>query len=405
MASRRNFLKTATATGAAAGALGLTAQAANAEKALETHAADKNLKITAVEPIRIKGARYGEHVMVRIRTNQGIEGIGEGFARESQATAGYITSFGERLIGKEPFRIEAFLSETIAEKVGTGNDWQAAIQAISAIEIALWDIVGKAAGLPVYAMLGGAVRDRIPLYADHGVFKGGFSIDRILMTKEAGFEMFKWDPFRGGGNPGEEQIAKDVETVRKVREAVGPDHRIAIDAHGRYDLHGAKIAARLLEPLDILFFEEPVHYTHPEWFPVLARETSLTLGTGEMLRHIQEVQTIVDTGAIGVLQPELGNIGGILRAYQASLLAAMRGVRIAMHDWCGPVVSRAATHVCAVIPNLLYQEWASTAPEDSWELDLFDPPTRIEKGRIALPDGPGLGFTLNEELVAKRRVG
>jgi len=256
----------------------------------------------------------------------------------------------------------------------------------------------------IHALLGGAVRSHIPLYADHGVFARGFDVDRILAMKEAGFGMFKWDPFQGGGNPGEKAIRRQVEQVVKVREAVGPDYRLAIDAHGRFNVDGAIIAAKAMEPLKIVFFEEPVNFRHPEWFEPIAASTSIPLSTGEMVTCRQEVAAYLKTGALAFFQPEVGTNGGILETVKVAAMCEPFGIRIATHDWCGPIVSRAAAHACAVIPNLLYQEWASCAAEDKWEQELLDPPTEVKNGQIVLTDRPGLGSKLNEKLVKERLI-
>ena len=367
------------------------------------------MKITAVEPFLIRGARgYTAWTLVRVRTDEGIEGIGEGFSfgwgnSEAPAIIGrHIEQLGEQVVGTGLRRIESFADDALANAPAGAHNWASAV---SAIEIALWDIAGKAAGLPVYAMLGGAARDRIPLYADHGVFKNGFSVDRILAMKDAGFEMFKWDPFRGGGNPGAEAIAECVEQVATVRDAVGPDYKLAIDAHGRFHLEGAKLAARALEPFDPIFFEDPMPLDDPAGFQELSRCTSLPLATGELAQSRDVLREFLATGALSVWQPEVGNNGGIVETMKVAAMCETFGIQVAPHNWCGPVVTRAATHVCAAVSNLLYQEWASVAPEDAWERDLIDPPPRIENGRLILPDGPGLGLTLNEDLLAQRRIG
>jgi len=396
---RREFLRTTAAAAAASGGLALGGTCVAAQ-----HAPHAKIKITKVEPILIKATRgYKEWNLVRLHTDQGLTGIGEGFAwgGKARTIAGHIKQLGQSLVDTSPLRIEAFLHRASADPPEDKLAWFAAV---SAIEIALWDIAGQVAGLPIYAMLGGKMRERIPLYADHGVFKHGFDVQRIVAMKEAGYGMFKWDPFQGGGNPGKEAIAAQVQQVAQVRRAVGPDYPLAIDAHGRFDLEGAKLAAKALEPLNVLFFEEPIHYTKPELFAPLAKSTSLTLATGEMLTTRIQLKTFLETAAVGVFQPEVGTNGGILESVKAAAMCEPYGVKIAAHNWCGPVVTRAATHVCATIPNLLYQEYASVAPEDQWELDLLDPPTQLDHGHIIPPEGPGLGSKLNEKLLKERRI-
>ena len=352
----------------------------------------------------MRGTRgYDEWVIVRVVTDQGVEGIGEGFTWSGKAARirSRIEMLGETIAGR-PLEIEGFLARFLPQ--ATDRSWYSAI---SAIEIALWDIFGKMAGLPVFSLLGGPVRKQIPLYANHGVFDGAKSweeqIERILAAKEAGYRMFKWDPFVGMDPGDAKELGKRVDKVWQVREAVGAGYELAIDAHNRFDAAGAIAAAKCLEPLDILFFEAPTK-DDPESLKRVASETSISLATGELTTNRREAKGLLDGGALAVFQPEVGTNGGILESCKTARLAEKYGVRIATHNWCGPIVTRAATHVCASTPNLLYQEYAGGAPRNEWENELLYPPTRIENGTVVLPDGPGLGFELNEELLASRRI-
>ncbi len=363
------------------------------------------IKIERVTPMTLRGTRgYKEWVMVRILTDQGIEGIGEGFAwaGRSAAIRSRIESIGQQIAGKSPVEIEAFLGRFSPK--ATDRNWHAAI---SAIEIALWDILGKMADLPIFSLLGGPVRKEIPLYADHGLFDGAKSweeqVDRVLAAKEAGFRMFKWDPFVGMDSHDVKELGKRVDQVSQVRKAVGEGYQLAIDAHNRFDEAGAIMAARILEPLDILFFEAPTE-DDPGTLKNVAGATDIPLATGELTTTRREAKALLDSEALKVFQPEVGTNGGILESCKTAALAELYGVKIATHNWCGPVLTRAASQVCARTPNLLYQEYAGGAPRNEWENDLLDPPTQIKDGHIVLPDGPGLGFELNEKLLASRRI-
>ena len=159
----------------------------------------------------------------------------------------------------------------------------------------------------------------------------------------------------------------------------------------------------ILEPLDILFFEAPTE-DDPGTLKNVAGATDIPLATGELTTTRREAKALLDSEALKVFQPEVGTNGGILESCKTAALAELYGVKIATHNWCGPVLTRAASQVCARTPNLLYQEYAGGAPRNEWENDLLDPPTQIKDGHIVLPDGPGLGFELNEKLLASRRI-
>ena len=363
------------------------------------------IKIKSLDTVTIKGARsYPAWVLVRIRTDQGIEGIGEGFTWSGQAEtiSNHIKTIGQQLTGRSPLEIEAFLTSFLTKC--KDRNWYASI---SAIEIALWDILGQVAGLPIYALLGGQVREQIPLYADHGIFGGAQSweecVERIVAMKESGFGMFKWDPFAGHGTPKPAELKEYIKKVEMVREAVGPDYPLAIDAHNRFSVEGAIMAAKALEPLNILFFEAPTE-DNPEMLKQVAEATSIPLATGELTCTRKEAKALLDSGAVRVFQPEVGTNGGILESLKTAALAEVYDIKIATHNWCGPVVTRAASHLCATIPNLLYQEYAGGAPQDKWENDLLEPPTQIKNGHIILSDQPGLGSKLNAKVLASRRV-
>ena len=256
-------------------------------------------------------------------------------------------------------------------------------------------------------MLGGPLGNELPLYADHGLFDGVESweeqVEQILAAKEAGFAMFKWDPFVGTGTLAAKELGEAIDRVSQVRDVVGKNYPLAIDAHNRFSVEGAILAAKALEPLNIAFFEAPTR-DDPETLKQVAEASSIPLATGELTCTRFEAKALLDSRVLKIFQPEVGTNGGILESCKTAALAELYDVEIATHNWCGPILTRAASHVCARTPNLLYQEYAGGAPQNEWENELLDPPTQIEKGRIILSDGPGLGSVLNEDLLASRRI-
>ena len=153
-----------------------------------------------------------------------------------------------------------------------------------------------------------------------------------------------------------------------------------------------------------MFFEEPVPPDQLEAYKKVAAATSVPIATGERLANKREAKEIMATGAIKYLQPDAGDDLGILETFQMAAMAQTYGIDMAPHCWCGPVITRATAHLCAATPNLLRMEYPSTAVEDRWEPELLDPPTEVTGGEITLTDRPGLGFKINEKMLALRRV-
>jgi len=369
------------------------------------------IKILAVTPVLVKGTRgYDAWVLVRIQTDQGIEGIGECFSwawsslHNALQVRDAVQSIGHQLQGKDPLQIRTFLNRFGSQ--GVGRHWFAAT---SGIEIAIWDILGQVAGLPIYALLGGRIRDWVPLYANHGVFGAARTlperVERALQIKEAGFHLFKWDPFGGiQGEADKVRLRAVIGEIQAFRKQLGPDFKLAIDAHGRFGLQGALTMAKELEPFNIAFFEEPLASDQHEHLNQLANTSSIPIAVGEHIYTRRGFKQALDTGAVRVLQPEVGTDGGILETVKVAAMAEVYDASVAPHNWCGPVVTLATAHVCAVIPNLLCMEYAATAAEDRWEDDLLVPPIQVERGELVLSDRPGLGSRLNEAVLAARRL-
>ncbi len=407
--TRKQFFQSVTA-----GAGGLMASPG----AAKAQSAATRIKITGVKAIAIKATRgYAGWVFARVQTDQGVEGIGEAFSwgggqnhQRVRLVRDLAATIGSEIVGTNPLEIEAFLnryarrsSEGYTVAVASGLFW---VSAVSAIEIALWDIAGQVAGLPIHALLGGRVRDTVPLYANHGAYVGindaAGQVERAISTKEAGFRMFKCDPFgTARGNPVPAEIKAYRKTLQAFRDGLGADFKLAVDGHVKFDLKGGVRAARELEDFNLVFFEEPIPPGRPDLFRKIAESTSIPLAAGERIFDRKQAKDALDS-SIRVIQPEVGNVGGILEMRNVAAMAELYDAVVAPHCWCGPVLGRAAGHVSATLPNLLAQEYPATAPEDRWEKDLLDPPTEVRNGNMVLTDRPGLGSKLNEKLFASR---
>ena len=390
--TRRSLLNRALALGGIA--LWGAPDTATAEQGEALTAQNKSDTIRDIELLRIKTPRHRYFLWARIRTHNGLVGYGECYAVD--ATTRWAAKYMKSLQGRNVSDlINRFYQEAIKDydpKRGFYENmgW---CSAASCLEIALWDILGKMASQPIHVLLGGAVRERVPLYANHASFigKGPPQHERILRAKKLGFDMFKWDPFHGAPED-EATIRKQLEPVVRAREALGPDFKLAIDAHRRWKkLAPAKLAAKLMEPLKLEFFEEPLPHDQVAEFVELAKSTDIPLATGELVTHPDEVRDLVSTGSLAFLQPDVGNIGGIAAMKNACHLADAFGVNIYTHNWSGPISTLAALHHNAVIPNLARQEWPHLAYGESWETKVVAPQLVAKDGHVAVPRGPGLG--------------
>ena len=356
--------------------------------------------ITEVKPF-IVNLGIGNMVIVRIRSDDGVEGYGEGtIPHKARAVVGAIEDFAEYLSGKDDSQIERHWQVLFRNSFHRGGVIQST--ALSAIDQALWDIAGKRAGLPVWQLLGGAVRDRIWVYSHPLGQNKDQVVERSLALKEEGYSALKLQ-VSGSPEPVRDAraVAQTFETVAAVRDAVGPDVALMVDAHGKQTPHVALEIARALEPLDLLFFEEPVPPRNVDTLLAVARSCSIPLATGEREYNRWDFRPIIEQQAVAVLQPDLGHAGGISETRRIAAAAETYFMQVAPHNPRGPIVTLASLHIAACTPNFLIQETA-IQPQDAeiWSEMLVEH-VRAEGGYFSLPGAPGLGINFDESL-AKR---
>ncbi|HLZ82456.1 MAG TPA: mandelate racemase/muconate lactonizing enzyme family protein, partial [Caulobacteraceae bacterium] len=282
------------------------------------------------------------------------------------------------------------------------------IGVLSALEMACWDIVGKAAGQPVYKLLGGRVHerlrsytyiyprpgDRTNVYADPDL-----AAERAAEYLAQGFTALKFDPAGPYGAFDGRQLSLEAldrceRFARQLREAVGNKADLLFGTHGQMTAAGAIRMARRLEPYDPLWFEEPVPPDAPDEMARVARATTIPIAAGERLATKYEFARLLDTGAAAILQSNLGRVGGILEAKKIAAMAEVRHVQIAPHLYCGPVVGAANIQLAACTPNFLIlegiEDWSG------FHARILKTPIRFEEGYVIPPDGPGLGVEVDE---------
>lgn len=359
------------------------------------------------------GGRY--FIFVKLVAD-GVVGWGEVYGATFGATAmeAMIADVAERhVIGADPFRISA-LCRDVYGRGYSGRPDVSLSGVLSGIEMALWDIVGKATGRPVHDLIGGRVRERLRTYtylyprAEEGGHAYAPSpvyddpdaaAERALEYMALGFDAVKFDPAGAYSTldprmPSLERLELSDAFCRRIREAVGPGCDLIFGTHGQFTPAGAIRLARRLEPHDPLWFEEPVPPDMPERMAEVARATTIPVATGERLATRYEFARVLETGAASILQMNLGRVGGIMEARAIAQMAEAHYAQVAPHLYCGPVVGAANIQVAAASPNFLILE--SIERWDGFHARILKTPIRWEDGHVLLPTEPGLGVEVDE---------
>jgi len=366
-------------------------------------------------------AYHGQATLVRIDTDDGISGYGEANPDAGAGgVVGMIKFLTPLLLGEDPRDVER-VWEKLRRRVFAGPQAGVFVIALSGIELALWDLAGKAAGQPVYRLLGGKFRDKIRVYADCGLGDdpaGSASgcADRARRMVEEGFTAIKFDvddlehpakfdAFNHTINNAE--LRSMVERVAAVREAIGPDVDLAIDLHARYDVPSACRIAWELEPLRLLWLEEPVPAENIDALVRVRAQTRTPICVGENLYLRWVFRELLERGAVDVIEPDVPKCGGLAEAKKIANLAEMHYVPFAPHLVSTPVGTMATSHQCAAIPNFLVQEWHALEERDVWDSYVAAPDgsgSIISGGYITLPDTPGIGVEPDMDAVRAHAV-
>ena len=331
-------------------------------------------------------------LFVKVETDAGIHGWGEGsLVNQTQTIAQAVHHLAEDIIGHDAGAIERHWQVMFLH-----NRYRGGVvlnSALSAIDQALWDIKGKALGVPVYQLLGGAVRDHIRSYSGAG------NAEQALQRVKEGFTGVKGGAWYTDVDIDEKQVVPRFrDAVAQMRAAVGPDIDIMIDNHGRSRPSLAIRQIRAVEEFDLLFFEEPVPPDNVENYALLRQAgLKIDIATGERLLNRWQYRELVERQLVDVIQPDICHCGGISEFRRIAALAEMYQIQLAPHNPKGPVATAASVHACATIPNFLILEHVHRCP-------LFDEvqiePMEMGHGGYDLPTRPGLGVDLNEEVIA-----
>jgi galactonate dehydratase len=318
------------------------------------------------------------------------------------------------LIGQDPLNIEALWERIRTSGIFAGAQGGQYITALTAVEIALWDLAGKALGLPIYQLMGGKVRDRVRVYCDSANHHPDDpkAKEKLLEIQNMGFTALKIDIDEGmdpnrfdrvnwtANNAEIDRMVKEVDFVRGV---VDKRVDLAVDMHGRYDMTTAKKVARLMEPFRLLWLEEPVPPENVDSLRDVRESTTTPICVGENIFLRQGFRTIFEKRAADIIMPDIQKCGGLLEARKIADMAHAYNVPVAPHCVVSPIATMASAHVCAAIPNFLALEWHWIARLALWKSFVKEGEI-IEKGFITVPDRPGIGVEMNDEGARKAQI-
>ena len=368
------------------------------------------MKITDLRVFQTQGG-HANWTFVKLYTDSGLTGVGEAsLERNDEVVVKALETFRDFLVGQDPFQIEYIWNALYKQTFKYGQ--LIILTALSGIEQALWDIKGKALGVPVYELLGGKLRDKARAYANAWAFQKVVTsmtaedtpdsiAQNALKMVDKGFTAMKWDPFREGGQViprSEEEFA--LACVKAVREAVGPSVDILIECHGRFNMHSAIRIAHKLEPYDPFFYEEPIPPDNLDALAALQRSINLPIATGERLYTRWEFRPLFEKNAAHIIQPDICNVGGIWELRKIAAMAEAYYVSVQPHNSNGPVQTIASLHLDASIPNFVFQEFFY--PYLDMYNEVLTEPIIYKDGYLEIPTSPGLGTDIREDVIRKR---
>lgn len=352
------------------------------------------MRITTVETIRLK--EHPHLLWVQIHTDDGLVGLGETFYTPSVVAAAIHDWFGPLLIGRDPYEIERLWEQMfrLSDHAGYGG---AEMRAISALDIALWDLKGQALGVPVYELLGGAVRRRVPVYATGMPYTGAAELARRLLDE--GITAMKGGPTiplalaSDGQYLAPVDLDRALRPFREIREAVGMEMQIANDAHAKWNLPIAIRIAQAMEPLEPLWQEDLTPLLNPEALLRLQEATRTPVCISERLLTRWQLRQYIENGSARIVMPDLIWTGGISETHKVAILASAHQVPFAPHDATGPVNIFACAQICVSSPNAMMQEHVP-AFYKGWYGEVVDPNLDIRDGYLHAPQRPGVGTRL-----------
>ena len=356
------------------------------------------MKITDVECLVLDR----QFPFVRVYTDEGLVGIGECFRRLPQVVKTLVDStLRPVLIGKDPVDTETRWREMVS--AGSTSDMGGAVYcAIAGLDIALWDLKGKALGVPIYKLLGGKARDKVRMYASsmRRDMTPVAEAERAASFVDAGYSAYKLHSAVPGAidHPADQTIA----TVTEVRAAVGDDIEILVDVNGAFSTHHALEIGRALEDLGVFHFEEPRPHHDLQGLAAIADTLDIPIASGEMIYTHWEYRDLMTQGKVDIIQPDIVKVPGFTEFQRIAALASAFGKPMTVHNTQPTISTVAHLHVCAAYANIPYAQEYNIEPtsiRDEWP--ILKEPLKVDYGFLAVPEGPGLGVELDGDVVRR----
>lgn len=366
------------------------------------------MRITDIEPVIIHVNNRGDWVFINIHTDEGISGLGEAsHSLNDSLLISALHVMKQRMVGMSPFEIQKIWHQFAGMRGG-----RVTATALSGIEQALWDILGQVLQVPIHALFGHSVRNRIRLYANinrHVIDRSpqGFATAARQAVDE-GFTAIKLAPFdelrapdhiRTGPNAAWRMGVKRVEAVRSV---IGEEIDLMVDCHGRMEPSEAIVVGKALATCDLMWYEEPVSHQYPDQLSYITRNVPMPTASVESIFRVEGMRDFLLRRVVDVLMPDVKHCGGLQEMVYIANAARLNRLLIAPHNPSGPVATVASAHVTSVIPNFLILEYAWG--EVNWRTSLIEPSEPVVDGYLSISDAPGLGYRLNEDMVKKYQV-
>lgn len=366
------------------------------------------MKIRSISTLIVHVNHRGDWVHVVVETDAGIAGVGEASHSSNDALCvAAVEQFDRQLQGEDPRQI-ARIRQMLRKKDG-GRVYNTAL---SGLEQALWDVLGQSLGAPLHALFGGAVRERIRLYANinrHVVDRSPEGFARAArQAADEGFTAIKMAPFDELRHPYRYRTGPladwrpGVERVRATRKAIGDEIELAVDCHSRMEVSEAVVVGQELADVNLFWYEEPVAHTDAEGLAAVAGLVPQPIASAESVYGVEGFRPFTADRCVDVIMPDVKHCGGILELNEIAATARLRQVLVAPHNPAGPLSTAATAQAAASWPNFYILEYAWG--EVDWRAELLSPPERIEDGHLVLSQEPGLGHRLNQGMVEAHRV-